>query len=260
MYLYETHLHTCQGSACGHSTGKEHARFYHARGYAGIIVTDHFFGGNTAASRGLPWTERVRQFCSGYEEAKEEGRHLGLQVFFGWEQTFDGDDYLVYGLQPGWLLEHPEAEGWSRADQLCQVHRWGGCVVQAHPFRERDYLFRILLGRRFADGVEIANAGNAPLHDACAMRYAQEEGLTVTAGSDNHLSGPDTPLMGIALSQPLDDIGGYVRLIRERAPLELLVSPERFNIAEGEKLTLPCFLLDGKEEPLPYERLWLPKG
>ena len=28
MYRYETHLHTCQGSACGVSTGAEHARFY----------------------------------------------------------------------------------------------------------------------------------------------------------------------------------------------------------------------------------------
>ena len=42
-YLYETHLHTCQGSACGRSTGAEQARFYKEIGYAGIIVTDHTF-------------------------------------------------------------------------------------------------------------------------------------------------------------------------------------------------------------------------
>ena len=36
-YTYETHLHTCQGSACGRSTGAEQARFYKEIGYAGII-------------------------------------------------------------------------------------------------------------------------------------------------------------------------------------------------------------------------------
>ena len=47
-FLYETHMHTRQASACGKCTGKEHARFYKEQGYTGIIMTDHFFGGNTA--------------------------------------------------------------------------------------------------------------------------------------------------------------------------------------------------------------------
>ena len=33
MYLYETHLHTCQASACGRSTGAEHVRFYKDIGF-----------------------------------------------------------------------------------------------------------------------------------------------------------------------------------------------------------------------------------
>jgi hypothetical protein len=44
-YRYETHLHTCQGSLCGRSTGAEHARFYKEAGYQGVIITDHFCGG-----------------------------------------------------------------------------------------------------------------------------------------------------------------------------------------------------------------------
>ena len=27
-FLYETHMHTCQGSACGKATGREQARVY----------------------------------------------------------------------------------------------------------------------------------------------------------------------------------------------------------------------------------------
>ena len=47
-YLYETHMHTSEGSACGQSAGAEMARAYAENGYTGIIVTDHFFYGNTA--------------------------------------------------------------------------------------------------------------------------------------------------------------------------------------------------------------------
>ena len=39
-YIYETHCHTSQGSACGRMTGEELARFYKDAGYDGVIVTD----------------------------------------------------------------------------------------------------------------------------------------------------------------------------------------------------------------------------
>ena len=97
-YLYETHMHTCQGSACGRSTGKEHVHFYRDAGYTGIIMTDHFFGGNTAVDRTLPWKERINRFWIGFEDAKEEGDRVGLDVFFGLEQHYRGDEYLIYGL------------------------------------------------------------------------------------------------------------------------------------------------------------------
>ena len=68
-YLYETHLHTAQASACGRSSGAEHVRYYQSLGYTGIFVTDHFFGGNTCVPRDLPWEERIDLFCRGYEDA-----------------------------------------------------------------------------------------------------------------------------------------------------------------------------------------------
>ena len=46
-YLYETHMHTSEASACAGSTGAQMARAYKEAGYTGIIVTDHFFYGNT---------------------------------------------------------------------------------------------------------------------------------------------------------------------------------------------------------------------
>ena len=61
-------------------------------------MTDHFFRGNTAIPRELPWEERIELFWRGYEDALEEGLKVGLDVFFGLEQNFTGDEYLVYGL------------------------------------------------------------------------------------------------------------------------------------------------------------------
>ena len=114
-FLYETHMHTCQASACGKATGKEQARVYKAAGYTGIIITDHFFGGNTAVDRELPWEERIDLFWKGYEDAKEEGDKIGLDVFFGLEQNIHHDEYLIYGLTKEYMKAHPEMEHWRWA-------------------------------------------------------------------------------------------------------------------------------------------------
>ena len=121
-FLYETHMHTCQGSACGRATGKEQARVYKEAGFTGIIITDHFFGGNTAVDRSLPWEERVDLFWKGYEDAKEEGDRIGLDVFFGLEQNIHFDEYLIYGLTKEYMKAHPEMEHWTRREQLEEVH------------------------------------------------------------------------------------------------------------------------------------------
>lgn len=259
-YLYETHLHTRQGSACGRATGREMARFYKALGYQGIIVTDHFFHGNTAVSRLLSWEDRIDWFCSGYEDAKAEGDRIGLDVFFGMEQNFKGDEYLIYGLDKAYLLAHPEMEHWTRRQQLEEVHRAGGCVIQAHPFRDRDYIPRVLLGRQFADGVEIANAGNYPYNDAAACRYASEFGLMATAGSDNHYAGDAEKsrdaMMGVVLPQRLTCIQDYVQMILARTPLELSVPQGRFALT-GTEPSMTTFWLDEAEKPVPTGRDWL---
>ena len=251
-YLYETHLHTCQASGCGRSTGAEHARFYKALGYQGIIVTDHFFGGNTSVPRNLPWKERVEWFCSGYEDAKREGDRIGLDVFFGWEQGYGDDEYLIYGLDKQWLLAHPEVEHWNRREQLENVRRYGGCVVQAHPFRMRTaYMQHIRLGLLYCDGVEAANAANLPHNDVRALRYALRHSLPMTAGSDNHYSheGLDarSKIMGIALDKPLGSIRDLVRLIRTGGDIGLNVPPERWQDEAG-CVYEEAFFLDENEE------------
>ncbi|MCQ2458432.1 MAG: PHP domain-containing protein [Clostridia bacterium] len=259
-YLYETHMHTCTGSACGVSTGSEHVRYYKDIGYTGIIITDHFFHGNTAVDRTLPWEKRIDLFCSGYEEALEEGQKVGLDVFFGWEQHFNGDEYLVYGLDKAYMKAHPEMEFWTRAEQLAAVHEAGGCVIQAHPFRLRQYMSRIRIGARFADGIEAANAGNRAVEDARALRMGWEQGLVMTAGSDNHHSPSDRGTFGVALDERLTCIGDYVKLILNKGHIGLYVPEERFAItpeiiAQGEPDQ--AYVLDAEEKDVRTDRNWL---
>ena len=44
-YRYETHMHSREGSACGKDSAADMVRAYHAAGYAGAVLTDHFIWG-----------------------------------------------------------------------------------------------------------------------------------------------------------------------------------------------------------------------
>ena len=257
-FLYETHMHTCQASGCGKSTGKEHARFYKEQGFAGMIVTDHFFGGNTAVDCALPWEERIDRFWSGYEDAKEEGDRIGLDVFFGLEQNFGFDEYLIYGLTKEYMKAHPEMERWTRKQQLEEVHRAGGCVIQAHPFRIRGYMDRIRLGTEYADGIEAANAGNEPLDDARAWRYGREKGLVMTAGTDNHKS-PAAQLFGVVLEKRLTSIDDYVKMILDKDAIGLYVPEGRFELAGTPEIDERhrAYLADPSGRLIPAPKEWI---
>lgn len=257
MYRYETHMHTCQGSACGTSTGAEHARFYKEQGYQGIFITDHFFGGNTAVPRTGKWKDRVDWYCSGFEDAWNEGQKIGLDVFFGIEQNFAGDEYLIYGLDKQYLLDHPEMEHWTHREQIEQVHAAGGCVIQAHPFRMRGYLSAIRVCDLYADGIEVANAGNTPAQDAYAMRYCKARGIYTIAGSDNHKSHEGCKLYGVALDRPFDSAQDWVQHILQKQPHQLLVPEGRFDGDPTVEPLLPSWYLDKNDQFIPLAMDWL---
>ncbi|MDR2716969.1 MAG: PHP domain-containing protein [Treponema sp.] len=242
-YLYETHLHTAGVSKCAVSGGADYIAPYKDMGYSGIIVTDHFYNGNSGLSKKLSWNDWVTEFCRGYEEAKEEGDKRGLDVFFGWEETFDVcDDYLVYGLDKAWLLEHPEVRHWSRGEQYAAVKKAGGCVVQAHPFRERDYISRVILSTGCVDAVEVANSGNADkANDALAFRYANKLNKPMTAGSDIHsvrqIKYED--VFGVYLDKKLNSIADYVKAVCNNEIAGIKAGESRLVFHGTESVKLP---------------------
>lgn len=222
-YKYETHMHTVEGSACGRSTGKEMVRAYKEAGYTGVFVTDHFFNGNCAVDRSLSWEEKVEQFCKGYENAKEEGDKIGLDVFFGFEYCVDAADFLVYNLSKEWLLKYPDIDKWEPRKAFAQMHADGGFIVHAHPFRERDYINHIHLFPRDVDGVEILNGGQLrePWMNERAKIYAMMYELPVTSGSDSHFAG-GLPGCGVEMADRIKEPVDYLKCMRA-GELTLLV-------------------------------------
>ncbi len=219
-YAYETHLHTREGSACSAAYGSDMAIACKAAGYTGMIVTDHFYYGNTAVDRSLAWSEWVEQFCEGYESAKQQGDKIGLQVFFGWEASYEGTDFLVYGPDKEWLLKHPEIKDATIEQQYYMIHEAGGIVIHAHPFRKASYIPGIRLFPEFVDGVETVNAthvwterrpdGTVP-YDVKAKAYAKEYGFIETAGSDIH----SVHLIGggMAFQRKLEDVEDFINAV-----------------------------------------------
>lgn len=214
-YLYETHLHTCNASACGKNTGREMAEAAKAAGYTGIIVTDHNWGGNTSIDRELPWDEWIDGFAEGYRQAKETGDQIGLDVWFGMEAGFNGTEFLIYGVTPGWMIQHPELMSSSPSEMSRIVHEGGGIFVQAHPFREESYIPEVRLFPDIVDGAEMINASNRmPEFNERAIAYANENGLPGTAGSDIHRK--ELLGAGIAFRNRLSFVQEFCDAIRNR--------------------------------------------
>lgn len=217
-YLYEMHLHTSEGSACGASSGAEAADYYKSLGYDGIIVTDHFLNGNTAADRTASYEDRIETFCSGYRAAKARGDEIGLSVFFGLEYEYvHGNHFLMYGLDKAFLLAHPELLTLPLPQVIDLVHSVGGLVIQAHPFRDIDWVTEHCLLPRYCDGAEIFNACNSDPANEMARLYAEHYSLISTAGSDNHKVPFYKPYLGaMVLPERVTELKEWIRLLRER--------------------------------------------
>ena len=218
-FVYETHLHTSQGSACAQNTGREMAIAHKEAGYTGIIVTDHFVYGNTAVDKDLPWQDWVYAYCAGYRDAKAISKEIDLDVFFGWESGYQGTEFLVYGLDEEWLYKHPEIKDATVKEQYEIVHKAGGIVYQAHPYREEFYIPEVRLFPDDVDGIEVFNGSNRlidgkDVFNDRAQEYALKYDFPTTSGSDIHCSEPI--MSGVAFDRRLNDINDFIDMVMSR--------------------------------------------
>ena len=234
-YLYETHCHSSEASACARNTAVEMAKAHKEAGYTGMILTNHNWGGNTSISREKSWSDFLDAFFAPFYEAEKWGRENDFQVFPGYEAGYDGTEFLIYGIDIGWMHEHPELRDATVEEQFEIIHSGGGIVVHAHPFREAFYIKQIRLFPEYIDGVEGVNAthsspyANEPAleYNERALKYAKELGLFITGGSDTHsvnlLGG------GMAFASKLNDMKDFTGRL-------LSATPDSWRVTDGKRI------------------------
>jgi len=158
----DLHMHEKNYSLDSHLSLEEMVEIAKKRGLDALCITDH-------DSMGLR------------EYAKKFSEETGFPVFVGIEYYSLQGDILAFGIDD-YPKERVDAQTF-----IDYVHKQGGVVISAHPFRHNrrgleDYL-DILKG---VDAIEILNGSTLPDATMMAVRYAKKYGFAITGGSDCH--------------------------------------------------------------------------
>jgi predicted metal-dependent phosphoesterase TrpH len=214
MYHYEMHMHTSPVSACAGSTPEDMVDAYFSRGYAGIIVTDHFVNGSSGCPPHLSWPDKMNFMLSGYELAKRRGDAVGLDVFCGWEFSYFGLDFLTYGLGLDFLLAHPNMETMTAEEYCTTVRRAGGFVAQAHPYRGGWWIDNPgPVDAKLLDAVEVLNVAMDKKTNNKALAWATKHNVAQISGTDSHYATLGKT-GGLALPYKASSIGDVLDAIR----------------------------------------------
>lgn len=214
MYRYETHLHTFPVSKCAVASVEDSLKFYKEMGYDGVFITNHFLDGNINISNSMSYEEKINFYFSDYEQGVEIGKKIDIKVFCGVELSYLGTDFLIYGLNKEWFLAHPEIMNMKKTDELLFMIKSGALVIQAHPYREADYIDHIRLYPRCVHGVEVINACRTESENKMARIYAENYHLIEFAGSDNHRANGQEKLAGMSSDKPILNEQDFVQRVK----------------------------------------------
>ncbi|MBR4727278.1 MAG: PHP domain-containing protein [Clostridia bacterium] len=188
-YRYQMHCHTAPCSRCGHMSPAELTQGLLAAGYQGCVITNHFYYGNTGVDRAMPWAAFVRPYAEDYAQICACAAPYDLDILFGVEEGVGGGrEILCYGLSPALIAAHPELRLCSAAQWHALAREAGGLILQAHPFRSRDYIeLPGVLPPEEIDGIEVFNFGNSDRDnaEAAACAAGHPEWITIS-GADAH--------------------------------------------------------------------------
>ena len=227
LYRYETHCHSSRCSRCAHSTPTELVRAYHAKGYAGLVLTDHFIHGNNCVDATLPWEKQMQCYYDAYLEAKAAAEPLDFDVIFGLEHAYgSGIEVLCYGIDLDFLLSNPDIPDLDLPEFSKRVHDYGGILIHAHPYRWAGPELQLPL--EHLDGIEIFNCGNPPWKNDLAEEFAKGKDLIQTSGTDLHLcTSPMLGTAGIALPYRIKTGEALVSALKRRD--HCLILPGRLH-------------------------------
>ena len=212
MYKYQIHTHTSPTSKCAAMTPCELIKALYDGGYAGCVITNHFYHGNTGVSRELDWEDFVRAYEADYIECKREAEKYGLDVIFGVEEGIGGPcEILCYGITPEMLYDHPQLIEYSAQRWYNTLHSCGVLIIQAHPYRNGG----VPLPLELIDGIEVYNHSHDPsLNDSAEAFAAEHPELITTSGGDTHHA-EAIAFAGIETDERIKNGEDLVRILKE---------------------------------------------
>jgi 3',5'-nucleoside bisphosphate phosphatase len=164
MLLIEMHAHTTEHSTCSHVGARDLIRLIHAKGFQGLVFTDHHY---------LWQPEDLREI------RRKSGVPESFLVFPAQEvRTRDMGDVLVYGadrsLGPG--LSLPEI----------RAHYPEAALVLAHPYRNGGNPAPDNLLSPLIDAVEIFNSNHTASENSRGLKDWRLHKFTAIGGTDTH--------------------------------------------------------------------------
>lgn len=218
MFKYEVHLHSYRCSACGVSSNEEIILAAKEKGYTGVVFTNHFFRGNTAVNRKLPWKDFVKTYKEDFEEAKKLGKKYDIDVFFGIEEVYkSGKECLLYGITPELLKKNPDFIKMGIKEIYKLVSENGGFVAAAHPFRNRPYIPNPYEEPdvRYFDAFEVHNYFNSDYDNEKAQNFVNKHSLQAISGGDIHRAS-DFGKSGLAFYERLYTTENFIKALKEK--------------------------------------------
>ena len=227
MYKYQMHIHTTPCSKCGGLTPETLCQALLENGFQGGVITNHFYHGNSGIDRSekTSWEDFVSAYENDYLACKAEAEKHGLDIIFSIEESVvPGLEILCYGVTPKVLYDNPQLIKQDLYEWVRVMRENGVVVVQAHPFREADYIPNPgALPHEFLDGAEVFNRGNSTAEmNQKALEFANEHNLIKTSSADAHW--PDHIPYGVILAKK--------RITNEKELADLLRSGEYELITE----------------------------
>lgn len=193
--FFELHAHTTRYSSCAHMSPEEYIIASKGKGLSGICLTEH----------NIFWPEdEFARLCS---------KSLGLVIINGNEQRcWDGEviqgDFLVFGCR--FNLERPTA-----GQLINLVHKEGGIVIAAHPFRDLLGVSEDLIYQLDLDAIEVYSSNQEPWQTQLAFSIAEKMDIPVISGSDAHV----VDLVGYTITKfnvPIRNEMDFVNAIKNR--------------------------------------------
>ena len=163
-------------SKCAKSDSAEYIQKAVETGFAGMVFTNHFFRGNTAIDRDIPWKDFVEYYKKDWYNAKVEGDKADIDVIFGLEEGYGkGKECLIYGLTPELIAGCADFSKLPIKELSAFVRENGGMIFCAHPFRQRGYITDPSdePDMTLFDGIEVYNRGNTDEDNLTAEIFAK---------------------------------------------------------------------------------------